>query len=514
MGQLGQASGSLAYVSPSRTPWTIVELLQYYFPVEPAAQKELRDFPRCGQPPTGEGESTSTTDESQVGLRNHSGSSGQEWTSGRCKPNATCGHGQGDCNRDLDCYSRYEENVCGDGNCQDFSSSAPSWADCCRPRTDSDPQPLTATGKMNTAAYWLNFYNTNSEVEKLSFISDNFGTDTYPENTTQTWTVSDVPSSGDGALVLSFPFFDVEQSSQPGCLFDSVKIFAGTVTTVTETSVTPLRTYCGSGNGNNEYIYFSDIHPATSLTIKFQTDSSVNRFGFMLRLSNCRDCKKTEVADPNTMPLSTMPPSTMPPTTLPPTTLPPTTMPPTTTETPTDTPAPEPLYVKGGDFATSNYPRNYNNNETYTMTIPYYPYTNERIKIVFDAFRLEPRANKSGKCDYDFVRIKDATSGAVLLHKHCGDTIPTVKLSTSNQVKVRFVSDGSNTDRGYSFTWYLVKDGDITDADLPEPPETEAIDLRCAGTITDTECCSSSDNKCGEGQGDCDNDADCAGDLR
>ena len=171
-----------------------------------------------------------------------------------------------------------------------------------------------------------------------------------------------------------------------------------------------------------------------------------------------------------------------------------------------------PSILYGGEITTSNYPRNYNNNETDTITIPYYPNQNERIKIVFNAFRLEPKAISSGKCDYDFVRITDAISGAVLLPKRCGDEIPTVELSTSSSVKVRFVTDGSNTDRGYNFTWHRVKDGDITNLPTtPEPSDPEP--LRCAGAITDTECCSSG-NQCGEGQGDCDTDEDCMGDLR
>ena len=110
------------------------------------------------------------------------------------------------------------------------------------------------------------------------------------------------------------------------------------------------------------------------------------------------------------------------------------------------------------------------------------------------------------------MRITDAISGAVLLPKRCGDEIPPVELSTSSSVKVRFVTDGSNTDRGYHFTWYRVLDGDITNLPTtPEPSDPEP--LRCAGTITDTECCSSG-NQCGEGQGDCDTDEDCMGDLR
>ena len=244
-------AGSLKFVSPSGTPWNIVEIFQNMFATEPLRlqdqnQRQLRDFPRCGQPPVdSESGSAAATRQKQPQrhqrIRNQAGSnSGQDWTSGSCKPDAVCNIGQGDCNNDWDCYRGFDESICGNGNCQEFSSDAPSWADCCRPRIDSDPRPLTTTQKIESAAYWRNIYDTNPDVESVSFISDKFGTNsTYQVNTIQTWTVSNLPNGND-SLLLHFPFFDVEQSYRPGCTFDNVTIFDGG-------SDTPLGTYCGTG---------------------------------------------------------------------------------------------------------------------------------------------------------------------------------------------------------------------------------------------------------------------------
>ena len=81
-------------------------------------------------------------------------------------------------------------------------------------------------------------------------------------------------------------------------------------------------------------------------------------------------------------------------------------------------------------------------------------------------------------------------------------------------VTVRFHTDESDTDKGFKYSWWRVVDGE------EEPTANTTIRPKanerfCGGTIADMDCCKAApDGKCGYGQGDCDADEQCAGDLR
>ena len=158
------------------------------------------------------------------------------------------------------------------------------------------------------------------------------------------------------------------------------------------------------------------------------------------------------------------------------------------------------------------YPRNYDNNVD-NETVLSNNQTGEQIKIIFHDFRLED----STDCANDWIEIIETDANQeenTLLEKHCGDTIPNVKISNVDTVvTVRFYTDDSDTDKGFNFTWWT---------GLPfarEPTTTtvepDANEIFCGGTVAEMDCCGSAqDDKCGYGQGDCDADEQCAGDLR
>ena len=166
-----------------------------------------------------------------------------------------------------------------------------------------------------------------------------------------------------------------------------------------------------------------------------------------------------------------------------------------------------------GDNSSPNYPRNYNNSNN-TQTFAIVAPEGEKVKILFEDFRLENSTN----CQNDWLEIVETNSIAeeILLVKHCGDTIPTVKLSNKNAVvTVSFHADDSNTDKGFKYSWWTGVEG----GKEPPPPSTtvkpEGSKRFCGGTITEMDCCKTAlDGKCGYGEGDCDADEQCAGDLR
>ena len=81
-------------------------------------------------------------------------------------------------------------------------------------------------------------------------------------------------------------------------------------------------------------------------------------------------------------------------------------------------------------------------------------------------------------------------------------------------VNVRFHTDESDTDKGFKYSlWSVVADGEEPTANTTTQPE--ANERFCGGTITEMDCCEAAlDGQCGYGQGDCDADEQCAGDLR
>ena len=186
-----------------------------------------------------------------------------------------------------------------------------------------------------------------------------------------------------------------------------------------------------------------------------------------------------------------------------------------TPETPETTTKPQ--FERRDTIKSTNYPRNYDNNANETFELDAMV-TGNKIKIVFEDFRLENSTN----CANDWVEIIENTTAtaeeANTRTMFCGDNIPDEYISETNSLKVNFKSDATDTDRGFKFSWYEGL-GEETSLNII----TETFNIRegeettkfCAGTATDWDCCLSVDGgKCGYGRGDCDADDDCAGNLK
>ena len=76
------------------------------------------------------------------------------------------------------------------------------------------------------------------------------------------------------------------------------------------------------------------------------------------------------------------------------------------------------------------------------------------VKIKFTAFNVESHSS----CRYDWVQIIDGDS-TVLLSKTCGTTIPAEIQSKTNNVRVIFHTDYSETRSGWKLTWSLASTG-------------------------------------------------------
>ena len=73
------------------------------------------------------------------------------------------------------------------------------------------------------------------------------------------------------------------------------------------------------------------------------------------------------------------------------------------------------------------------------------------FELHFTAFEIE--------CKYDHLTITDG-DGTTLMEKSCGNTLPADITSTSNIVKLRFITDGSATRTGWSVSWIAVTPGE------------------------------------------------------
>jgi spore germination protein YaaH len=91
---------------------------------------------------------------------------------------------------------------------------------------------------------------------------------------------------------------------------------------------------------------------------------------------------------------------------------------------------------------------NYLNNENYSMTYTN-PNTSGTVSIAFNSFNLE--------LNYDYLYIYDgASTAAPLIGTYTGSTLPPTINSTSNNITVRFTSDGATVNPGFELTWQCV----------------------------------------------------------
>ncbi|EGW02057.1 Cubilin [Cricetulus griseus] len=102
-----------------------------------------------------------------------------------------------------------------------------------------------------------------------------------------------------------------------------------------------------------------------------------------------------------------------------------------------------------GTLTSPNFPKNYFNNLdcTYRITVGF----NQQIALNFTSFMLE---NKVGKNCIDFVEIRDGGyETSPLLGRYCGSVLPPLIISHSNKLWLKFKTDSTYTQRGFSASW-------------------------------------------------------------
>ncbi|XP_035689940.1 neuropilin-1-like isoform X4 [Branchiostoma floridae] len=113
-----------------------------------------------------------------------------------------------------------------------------------------------------------------------------------------------------------------------------------------------------------------------------------------------------------------------------------------------------------GTATSPNYPNDYNTDETceWTINVP----EGSLVLLTFDSFETDD--------DYDFLYIYNGGSDtAPLLQSFSGDTIPGPITGTTNQMFLRFTSDGSGTYPGFQFS-YTATDTQVCGGILSAPP--------------------------------------------
>jgi len=106
--------------------------------------------------------------------------------------------------------------------------------------------------------------------------------------------------------------------------------------------------------------------------------------------------------------------------------------------------------VGGEAVVTSpNYPSNYDNDLDKIETIT--AAEGLVLRLEFTAFDVEDH----GSCAYDHLEIVDG-DGTILMDKTCGDALPPVLMSNTNQVDLIFKTDNSVTKSGWAVKWSAV----------------------------------------------------------
>jgi len=79
------------------------------------------------------------------------------------------------------------------------------------------------------------------------------------------------------------------------------------------------------------------------------------------------------------------------------------------------------------------------------------------VRIDFrNFFRIEPPSNE-GKCDYDYLEIRDGSEGySTLIGKFCGSDFPPMITSSGRSLWLRFVSDGTIEYDGFQAVYNFI----------------------------------------------------------
>ena len=78
------------------------------------------------------------------------------------------------------------------------------------------------------------------------------------------------------------------------------------------------------------------------------------------------------------------------------------------------------------------------------------------LSLQFTAFDIESHST----CRFDHLSITDGVDGSTLMEKSCGNTLPADITSTSNIVKLEFITSSSSTRPGWSVSWSAVTPGE------------------------------------------------------
>jgi len=130
-----------------------------------------------------------------------------------------------------------------------------------------------------------------------------------------------------------------------------------------------------------------------------------------------------------------------------------------------------------GEITSENYPNNYPDLIDCTYTIK--GGEGASITIVFREFDLEDHAT----CDYDYLNVRSegvAGDGST----YCGDQLPPVHYTYSNEMVLTFHSDPFVNGQGFRVTYFI--NGDLVDEEEEEEEETMTTVLPTTTTVVPT----------------------------
>ncbi|XP_035743302.1 cubilin-like [Vespa mandarinia] len=112
-------------------------------------------------------------------------------------------------------------------------------------------------------------------------------------------------------------------------------------------------------------------------------------------------------------------------------------------------------YVQqSGVIRSPNYPENYPRSKecVWVLEAP----NRQRVTLIVDTFELESHEN----CMFDYLEIRNGGyDNSPLIGRYCGSDIPKQIVSQTNQLYIKFVSDNSLTEAGFSIDWDNTAEG-------------------------------------------------------
>ncbi|XP_013391987.1 tolloid-like protein 2 isoform X2 [Lingula anatina] len=217
----------------------------------------------------------------------------------------------------------------------------------------------------------------------------------YPRNARCSWTITAPPGK---YIFMKSSGFDIEQ--EPSCQYDSLSIYENG-------DAEPLTVLCG----NNTFVYASE---GRKVKLKFASDDSVNKFGFIIEYEMRDGTGRTDAARGCTVE--------------------------------TVLQAPGVLSTEGFARPNGKYPPNLNCQWLLRAA------TGQHIEATFETFELEGGTN----CEYDYLEAYDGeTSDSDRHSRMCGNSIPEAIRSTGNHMLLKFHSDSSVNRAGFRIRYEI-----------------------------------------------------------